>query len=264
MSGVVLSDAQMGMFKVLRPMNNFQEVYQGQAGTIPIAFPCDLDPNAGDDGYDANLLVGVAVPLGGRLLIQIPMTIDQYVVEPDYQYQFIWRTRNQAAVVEAIAAGRQPSAYHLPSEAFGRKEIQTGPATTERFFIPAASDVEVFEQAEPGGGAATLNVKQQRYVPQITVPWVKPLLPTGSGGVWQQGVYQFSSNVNCSGPTFAPLWTDAGGDELLILCYKIASDVAWDFAGVDQGFSNTYGNNDGGLPFNPNIGIIVSSGTMGG
>ena len=89
------------------------------------------------------------------------------------------------------------------------------------------------------------------------------LTATGADGVWQQGVYQFSSNVSCAGATFAPIWTDATGDELLILCYKLDTDEVWDFTTTDLSFSNTYGTNDGGLPLNPNIGIIVSSGSMG-
>lgn len=265
MSGTVLSDAQMGMFRVVRPLDNFEALYQGQAGSIPIAFPGTLDPLAGTEGYEPNLLAGIPVPLGGRLLIQIPMTIEMYTSMSIYTYQLIWRTRNQADVTRAIAAGRQPSAYHLPSEALGRKEIQA--AATNLFFIPGASDVEIFEQAEPGSGAALLNVRPQRYSPQI-VPdsWVQPIVAVGAEGIWQQGAYQFTSNVNVSGPTWVPIWTDASGDELLILCYKQTGDIGvpWDFAGVDLAFSNTYGTNDSGLPLNPNIGIIISSGTMGG
>lgn len=262
MAEVVLSDAQMGMFQVIRPMPNFESIYQGLAGTIPIAFPGVLAPEAGRPGFDPNLLAGIPVPLGSRLLVQIPMTIDQYVPVADYAYQFIWRTRNQTAVAEAILAGRQASPYHLPSEAPGRKEFAS--ATDDLFFIPAASDVEVFEQPEPGVGAATLNVKQQRYIPQITSAWVQPRTPSGAAGIWQQGAYQFSTAVDPSGPSWVPLWLDASGDEMMILVYKVNSGVNWDFSGVDLAFSNTYGTNDGGLPNNPNVGILVSSGTMGG
>ena len=257
-----MNDAQMSMFEVLRPMENFQTVYQGADGTRPIAFPGRLDPLAGQTGYDANLLAGVPVPLGGRLLIQIPMTIEEYSVEANYEYQLIWRTRNQTAFAKAVAAGRQVAAYHLPTDAAGRKEIGTGDDSANRIFIPGASDIIIFEQAE-GPPNAQQNMKPQRYVPQIEVPWVQPLTENGDEAVWQQGVYQFTSNVSCSGATYAPIWTDASGDELLILCYKLDTGSPWDFTGDDLAFSNTYGNNNGGLPINPNIGIIVSTGTMG-
>lgn len=262
MSEIVLSDAQMGMFEVLKPVENFEALYQGVAGTRPIAFPGGLDPDAGKEGFDDFLLAGLSVPLGSRLLVQIPMTIDLYTPVAGYAYQFIWRTRNQSTLASAIASGRQVAAYHLPAIEPGRKEIQGFPGGN-RIFIPGASDVEVFEESEPSSGAATLNVRQQRYVPQITSSWVQPLTPSGAAGVWQQGAYQFSSNVECAGPSWLPLWFDASGDEMMILAYKVNSGVAWDFTGVDKAFSNTYGTNASALPDNPNIGIIVSSGTMG-
>ena len=269
MSQPVMADAQMSMFKVLRPLPNFQSLYQGVDASVPIAFPGTLDPNAGKEGYDANLLQGIPVPLGARVLIQIPIAIATYDPVLHYSYQLMWRTRNQSDVAQAMLNGRQASAYHLRTEGLGRNEIQGDP-TAQRFFIPGASDVEIFEQGESAlvGGAAVLNVRPQRYVPLIDPPWVPPLSPNGSNatGVWQQGVYQFSSNENCSGPTYAPIWLDAGGDELLILCYKITEgEGTWDFTdpAEDQAFANTYGTNNGGLPLNPNIGIIVSTGVQG-
>lgn len=262
MAEVVLSDAQMGMFQVLRPPPNFESIYDGIAGSIPIAFPGTLAPEAGKPGFDPNLLAGIPVPLGSRLLVQIPMTIDMYTPVAAYAYQFVFRTRNQTAVAEAILAGRQASPYHLPSEAPGRKEFSLAPG--ELFFIPGNSDVEVFEQPEPPFGAALLNVKQQRYVPQITSAWVQPRTPGGDAAVWQQGTYQFSSATDPSGPSWLPLWIDSSGDEMMILAYKLNPGVNWDFGGVDRAFSNTFGTNNGTLPENPNVGILLSSGTMGG
>src|SRR5262245_47611386 len=110
-SNVVLSDAQMGMFQTLRPMPNFEAVYQGQSGTIPIAFPGVLAPEAGKEGFSETLLSGLPVPLGSRILLQIPVTIDQYLPVLNYEYQIIWRTRNQQAVADAIVAGRLASPY---------------------------------------------------------------------------------------------------------------------------------------------------------
>ena len=264
MAGNVVSDAQMSMYQILRPPNNFEATYQGQAGTRPISFPGTRDPQAGQDGFDPNLMAGIAMPLGGRVLIKIPMVIDLYTSQSIYAYQFTFRDRNQQTLADAILSGRPPGPYHLPSEELGRNEFQGNPAT-QRFFIPASSDVEIFEQDEPmGPGAGVLTVRQQFYIPEMANSWVQPLLPGGQPGVWQQGTYQFSSNVNCSGPTWFPLWLDVGGDELMILVYKTDTAAPWDFGGVDKGFSNTYGNNDAGLPNNPNIGIMVSTGTMGG
>ncbi len=262
MSENVQSDAQVSILQPIRPIPNFESKYQGQPGTVPIAFPGTLDPSAGKDGYSPNLLAGIPVPLGCRLLVKIPMVIDTYTSVPDYGYQFLWRIRNQTAFIEAITSGRQISGFHLPSVQLGRKETQS--ASTGLQFIPGSSDVEIFEQNEPGAFApAQLNVRQQIYVPKLADSWVAPITEAGDTGVWQQGAYQFTSNVNCSGPTWFPLWLDSAGDELMILVYKMNSGVDWDFAGVDKGFSNTYGTNDSGLPLNPNIGILLASGTMG-
>jgi len=262
MSDTVLSDAQMTLLQSIRPISNFESVYQDQAGTIPIAFPGTLDPDAGKPGFSPTLLAGVPVPLGARLFVQIPMIVDMYASQPNYGYQFLWRIRNQQAYVSAITNGRQVGGFHLPSTQPGRKEIQS--SSDNLYFIPGSSDVEIFEGDQPlAFEAATQNVRQQIYVPQLADSWVQPLTERGQAAVWQQGAYQFTSNVNCAGPTWFPLWLDAGGDELTILVYKIDTDEDWDFTSTDKGFSNTYGNNDGGLPLNPNIGILLSTGTMG-
>lgn len=263
MSEVVLSDAQMGMFSVLRPMPGFEDVYQGQAGTIPIAFPGTLDPDAGKPGISPNLLQGVPVPFGARICVYIPMTIDQYTSQSIYGYQFLWRVRSRSSFEAAMQAGRTAAPYHLSTEEPGRKEVQAL-SPTPYLFIPASSDVEIFEQSEPGTNVpAQLNIRQQLYVPRLADSWVQPLTPTGADAEWQQGAYQFTTNVNCSGPTWFPIWLDCGGDEMIILCYKLDTGDPWDFASTDKGFSNTYGTNDGGLPLNPNIGILYATGTQG-
>jgi len=264
MSETVLSDAQMSMVLPLKPFQGFEDVYQGAEGTVPIAFPGTLDPEAGKEGFAAGLLAGIPVPLGGRLLIMIPMPIHA-LGDPsaNYAYQFVFRIRNQRDVNRKIEAGLQPSAYHLPSEQLGRR-LTESMGGTKLFFIPGASDVEAFEQTEPASGAASVNVVQQRYVPKITAPWVQPLTPDGSSGVWQQGVYDRSDATNPSGPTFAPIFLDALGDELLILCYKV-DGATWDFnsEGADASFSDTFGNGSGALEYNPNIGILISTGVQG-
>jgi hypothetical protein len=259
-----MSDAQLTNVTSVRPIKNFEAVYQGQDGTIPIAFPGVLDPLAGSEGYAADLLAGISTPLGSRVLIEIPMVIDQYLSVPTYAYQLIWRLRNQNSFVQTVTQGRQGAGYHIPSEQLGRNEIQTHP-TSQLFFIPGASDVEIFVGADPGGTSpGTLSVRQQRYIPKLGDSWVQPLTEAGDNGIWQQGAYQFTSNVNCSGPTWFPISTVAQGDELMILVYKTNSAQDWDFTGPDKGFSNTYGNNDGGLPLNPHIGILVATGSLGG
>ena len=263
-----MSNPQMTCFQPVRPFNGFESIYQGRPGNTPIAFPGTLDPMAGRSKYASNLLTGIPVPLGARLCAQIPMVVDLYTCEPIYTYQFMWRLRNQQQFNEGMLSGKSaPSAgYHLNGEVPGRREFGIDPST-DLYFMPGASDVEIFEQDAPtGDGAALLAVRQQNYLLQMESPWAQPLAPNASPAIWQQGVYQYSSNSNNGGPTFFPLWMDVNGDELLILAYKVNPEVPWDFSegGADHGFSNTYGTNGSGLPNNPNIGILISTGTMGG
>lgn len=261
MSQNVQSDAQIGMFKVIRPFEGFESVYQGKPGTTPIAFPGTLDVGAGKDGINANLLSGIPTPLGSRVLLQIPMTgyDDEggVVLQANYEYQLMWRTRNQGAFKQAALAGRQTAAYHIPSQEPGRESA---------VFIPAAGDVEIFEQSEPSlGSSAILKVYQQRYRPQVTSAWVQPLLKTGVVASWQQGVYPAQASEQAAGPSWLPIWLDACGDELLILAYKINTEQSWDFSTntADFSFTSTYGTGNGSFQNKPNIGILVATGTMG-
>lgn len=260
MSEVVQVDAQMSISRVLKPFRTFEAVYQGQSGNIPVAFPGDLDPNAGEEGYDAGLLAGFRVPLGSRVLVMIPQVIEDDTPIVTYSYQFVWRMRNQADVTSDLQAGRKSAGFHIGSDFRGRAD-----GSDMRFFIPGSSDVEVFEQGEPGSGAADLNVKQQRYIPQIDPSWVRPLTPFGSEGSWQQGVYTGGAQDETSGPTYVPLWLDAAGDELMILAYKPGGEGnEWDFSagGQDAGFGATYGTGGGTLPWNTAVGILIFTGSM--
>ncbi len=256
---------QLSMMSVIRPPDGFESVYQGLASSVPIAFPGTLDPLAGEPGYSPDLLAGIRVSLGARVFVQIPMIVDEYLSVPGYTYKFMWRTRNQSGFNQAQLNGKPASEFHLRGDELGRRNFEPGGQSQDLFFLPGASDIELFEQAEPvGDGAASLTMRQQIYLPVMGASWSAPRTPAGNNGIWQQGVYQYTSNVNCSGPTFFPLWLDACGDEMLILVSKPADGGPWDFGGSDRGFSNTYGNNNGALPNTPNVGILISTGSMGG
>ena len=261
-----MNNARISTCRVVRPFDGFEGVYQGLAGTVPIAFPGTPDPLAGRPGYASNLLAGITMPLGARALVQIPMTVDLYTPEPEYTYQFLWRMRGDQLFkdqMEARVAAEAPAGYHLRGEQPGRRELQS--SRSELVFMPGSSDIEIFEEdpAPVGSALSTVVVRQQRYRPTMGASWVQPRLPNGESAIWQQGTYQYSSDDNNSGPTWFPIWTDVNGDDLLILVYKNAGESNWDFAGDDAAFSNTSGTNNGGLPKNPNVGILISTGTMG-
>lgn len=287
MSLVVLPDAQWTMCRVLKPFPNFERVYQGKAGTLPIAFPgiLDLYAERATQGYDPNLIAGLTVPLGSRVTIWIPQTITDGadtesapVVNALYQYQIIWRMRTvrDFRVGQAqgqVSAVQTYSSYHLPTNALGQPQAQTvglSPAN-QRYFLPGATRTVAFEQAEPtGGGPGVIHLRGEQLQPLADPIWTRPLTPSGANAVWEQGAYTNSSAANTGGPAYFTFTTDAEGDELCILASKIDTDPVWDFTTSTNGglattgdiaFSNTYGNNNGKNQALPTSAILVTTGT---
>lgn len=277
-SHVVLFDGQWTMVRSIRPFANFERVYQGALGTLPISFPGDLDQYAarGAVGYDPNLLGAVTVPLGSRVTIWIPQTIafdaEDPVVNPLYQYQVIWRMRSLKDFILGQGEGQggqqiqSYSSYHLATSGFGQPEAVTSPAipSNQRYYLPGALRTVAFEQTEPTDGTPSVIHLRGEYLQTVNNPiWVPPLTPQGNSAVWQQGAYVGSSNTAQGGPAYMTFTMDAEGDELAILASKIDTDPTWDFTTSSPGdlaFSNTYGNNNGASPQNK-TGILVTTGT---
>lgn len=278
MGQVVHVDQQWTMARELRPFDNFERVYQGQDGTIPIAFPGGLDSFAksGAIGYDPDLLAGVTVPLGGRVTIWIPQTIAGFTVNALYQYQIQWRLRNVQDFRVGQAQGQGTpvqsyTGYHLNTSGFGQPEVAGAAPNTphSRYFLPGATRTRAFPQSDPTLGASGVTILTGDMLrPTIDPIWVQPLTPAGNPGVWQQGVYVGSSHPNNGGPSFLTYTCDAAGDEMAILAYKIppgeGPPLAWDFTVADPGdlaFSNTYGNGNGQTQRTPYTSILVTTGT---
>jgi len=273
MSQVVLMDGQWTMCRFLRPFPNFERVYQGQDGTIPIAFPGELDLFAarGVAGYDPNLLAGITVPYGSRVTIWIPQTIAGTTVNALYQYQIKWRLRNvrdfRAGQAEAqITPVQNYSSYHLTTSGLGQPESNPPSPTNGRYFLPGATRTIAFEQAEPAAGASgVIHLTGESLQPTLDPIWVQPLTPKGQNAVWQQGVYVGSSHANTGGPSYLTFTCDAEGDEMTILASKIdPGESSWDFTTADPGdlsFSNTYGNGNGQNLPSPFTSILVMTGT---
>jgi len=263
----VLVDAQFGIGQVLKPFPGFENVYQAKAGTIPIAFPGVVDELArqGVTGYDPNLIAGIPVGLGSRVVLWIPQTIAGYTTTMNYQYRVLWRMRNVQSYRDRLARGIQEgNNYHLVGNVQGEPQTQTPnqDPSQKRYLIPGAQRVLAFEPSEPVSGTAVTNLRPEAVRPFINQSWVRPLTPAGQPGVWQQGTYLFSSEQNPGGPSWSPFWFDAEGDELAILCEKVDPTNPWDFtdAAADKSFSNTFGTNAGTQPINPNVGIYVFTG----
>ena len=276
MSQVVLMDGQWTMCRFLRPFPNFERVYQGKEGTIPIAFPGTLDLFAarGTVGYDPNLIAGMTVPYGSRVTIWIPQTIAGYDVNALYQYQILWRMRNVQDFRAGQAQGQVTpeqnySGYHLTTSGLGQPEANPPSPTNNRYFLPGSTRTIAFEQAEPAlGQPGVVHLTGEMLQPTLNPIWVQPLTPKGNLAIWQQGTYVGSSHANTGGPSWLTFTCDAEGDEMSLLAYKIPGGEgpppAWDFTVADPGdlaFSNTYGNGNGQNQPSPFTSILVTTGT---
>lgn len=266
------------MCRFLRPFPNFERVYQGKDGTLPIAFPGTLDLFAARSvqGYDPNLIAGITVPMGSRITIWIPQTIAGYIVNALYRYQIVWRLRNvrdyRAGQADGqVSATQNYSSYHLTTSGLGQPEVNASPpsALNQRYFLPGSTRTVAFEQAEPPlGQAGVIHLTGELLQPTLNPIWTQPLTPSGSLATWQQGTYVGSSQANTGGPSWLTFTCDADGDEMCLLAYKIppeeGSTPAWDFTTSDPGdlaFSNTFGNGNGQNAPNPFTSILVMTGT---
>lgn len=261
-SGAVMADAQFGAARVVKPFPGFESRYQGLPGTTPIALPGVLDSLAGKPGYDPNLMAGVPVPMGSKLMLWFPSVIGggsagpgQSITWP-YRYEIRWRLRNLSDFQSNRAA------YHFPKQSLGENS---------QFVIPAAKNVILFE-----GGRNADNL-QSNFVSNRTVASVEsyefttfsgppPVMPNGQLGALEQGL----GGTGSGGPTdnqnaaYNVIDIDARGDEMIIFVTKPPDQGPWDFTqgpGLinDQLFSRFYGGGTGKIL--PDLGIYAFSGS---
>lgn len=278
-SGATMVDAQLTAVKVLKPFDGFERVYQGQPALTPIAFPGALDPRAKSHqaGFDPDLMAGIPVPEGARVVLWFPVCFSPVppgnVLAPFqlYSYRLIWRYQNLAGYRNPAARHRRPP-WHFPRQSPGASDSSSGTALP-RAPLPASWHVIAYEQTEPVTGAGSLVVRVEDITPRMDsiAQFIQPLLPNGRPGVIQQGVMDPASLGADSGaplmPTFLPFWTDAEGDELIVLATRFGgtTDPAdlWDFTdpALDLAFSNIYGDGDGRHARFRDIGIYLQTGT---
>lgn len=236
-SGFVAADAQFTNVRTLRPFEDFQSVYQGVAGTVPISMPGTLDALAGTPGYSPSLLAGLPVPFGSRLALWIPAPCPT----GPYRITIVWRFRTLRDFVNpANARGRAP--YHIPIQRPGVPDSTVVPPAP-RVLIPAAVAVVAYEQPEPTPclGGASLVVHREELIARITAGSGVPLLPNGTFATIQQGVLDPATSPIAPFPIFGPFWRDVEGDEMLINIEKNDA-TPWDFSpgGADEVFSQIY------------------------
>ncbi len=270
-SGATMVDAQFTNVRVLKPFPGFEKVYQGQPSAIPIAFPGERDPRGaqGAAGFDPNLMLGIPVPEGSRVILWLPMA---FVPDPEsldpfrfYSYRLIWRFNNLGDW-RAPPARTQRAPYHFPRQSPGAPDTSL-PTPLPRVTLPASWHVIGYEKTEPATGAGELDIRIEKITPMLDslTEFAQPLLADGARGVIQQGVLDPATSGGATMPVYVPFWTDAEGDELIILANRedIETPATWDFKDpdADLAFSNVYGTGDGRHQVFRDVGIYLQTGT---
>lgn len=277
-SAAAMVDAQFTNARILKPFPNFERVYQGKAQQKGIAFPGTRDPRAtaGEQNIDPNLMAGIPTPEGSRVFLWFPMCVSP--VPPGdaanpfgfYSYTLVWRFRDTGSTSSAARAARTRSVMgHMPQQTLGAPDTTSG--TAQRQIIPASWHVIAYEDAAPASGTGNLVIRREKITPRLDTvsDLAQPLLPDGTDGVIQQGVLDPASlgvdSQIALMPMFMPFWTDAEGDELIIIANRetVEAEGTWDFTdpGEDLAFSNVYGTGNGTHAIYPQLGIYVQTGT---
>lgn len=260
-NSAVLADAQFSAAKIIKPFRDFEQVYQGQRVDTPIAIPGNLDPLAGKPGFDSNLLAGVPVPLGSKLILWMPTIYIQLgasqLEDIQYQYRIVWRLRN----LQDFALTR--AAYHFPRQS---------PGVSSQYVVPSAGHSILWEQTPVVGPSGTPRFQtktefhSQSVMESISFPSTvvkPPLVPSGAQGSFQQGIGTgglLGSNQTVS---YNAVQFDVVGDEFMVLVTRkprINSDETWDFGDTDSGFSAFFGTANGMRQPIKDLGIYVMTG----
>lgn len=290
----VSADAQFGTARVLRPLTNFEQYLQGQlsvssiaGGSVPVPFFSNLktrdpdyqglDPQAGQDGFDPELLDYLPCPMGALMKVWIPFFTDpeDLLLTQTYRYSFNWRVSDIRRYTRAL--GGQ---YHLPTEAPGAPDT-TGGTPQPRFVTPAATRTIIVNTPEGVGvSPQNNNVRREFLVVRGGEPSGRPLVRRPGGGpvtlgAHQQGIIDPSFSPGFAKlPVFMEFEVVTGGDRLLLTVDRFGEQGestggpdTWNFeeGGRDLGFSVFYGT--GALsptyqhPVFPDVGVYLFFGS---
>ena len=288
----VSADAQFGTARVLRPLTNFEQYYQGApavttlaGGSLPIPFFSNLktqdpqyqglDAQAGREGFDPELLDFLPCPMGALMKVWVPFFTapDDVANFQTYRYMFNWRVSDIRRYTRQL--GGQ---YHLPTQSPGAPDT-TGPTPQPRFVTPVATRSIIVNTAEsPSVSPQSNNVRREYLVMRGGEPPAQPLVRLPGGGPTSLGVYQQGVVDPASSPGLAqlPLFLEfelvTGGDRLLLTVDRFgvngvaAGPSPWAFADGedDVGFSVAYGTGDLSSfkhPVFPDIGVYLFFGS---
>lgn len=270
------------MFETARwykPFPGFEAKYQGVPVINPVAIPGTFDFQAGKPGYSPNLLAGIPVTLGSKLLLWLPRFINDYgVIIPDYTYTLCFRLRT---IDDKNADPAKMLSYHLDQRLPGLPNDPAQPETTKRFVIPASQYTISTQQLDSVAPSGKLTIQGANVVVKSTSVngdyWTSPLTENypggpfdatgkvGFGGVWSQGQFEDEQGFLSvqsgykNGPSYANVeFMSCPGDELMINVSRTGDP--WDFASDDAAFSKIFGTDNGARQPLPNSGVAVMCG----
>lgn len=266
-SSAVLADPQWSVAKILRPWVGFEATYDPADSRVPIMFTQGsqaLDPRAGQAGYDPQLVRGLPVPMGARIMLWIPRIIPANVTQDGvqvlYEWQIIHRLRNVADY------RRNKRAYHYPKQGAGVPD-----AGSPRVVVPAAYETVRYNQPELSSTSQTVSqhvLRENISLLQGPILFQLPINPGGATGSIQQGILP-AGGVLTLAPAYLTYETMAKGDEVLIGCSRqtgndLGAVPTWEFGlgAADGTFSVFFGAGAVGGPF-PDVGVYVFTGLSG-
>lgn len=290
----VAADAQFGLAHILKPEDNFENLFQGQRATTnpdvvpiqasrPIPFfewkdgqpPNPRDRLATEDGFNENLLNFIRVPWGAMIKLKIPGLVTVQPGNPPvilpvpYRYMVLFRDRSLAQYRQT-----QTGPYHNRAERLGAPDTSGVIGTPgPRFTVPCSTRTLLFNRPQttnPALGATSDLRKEFINVFPGGGPNL-PLIGASSGfpagiGVYQQGVVDPAFDLFSGyGAIYEEFVFESSGDEMLIVADRECdipepgadcTDALWNFqqGQLDQGFSNLYGRNSLGDHPHPNFG----------
>jgi len=282
-SQFVTADPQFGIVRILRPYKGFEQLYQGRPASDQIMMTEVVQPPGGDpldpfaaqkkDGYDPQLVRGLSVPLGCRVILWLPKILP--LTEPEIRYKWTigWRLRNLFDYRNA----RIP--YHYPKQGEGARDTTHGGPGLPRVVIPAAHQTVIYnEEPQPTGVrepvAANMRIEDVTTggdYPTVGTDYLGlPINPDGSQGAIQQGVLDPGNFFGGFGRAQSPFWqtheVQAFGVELCIGLWRDDPDASgpgaapnWDFAGADVTVRNFLGAGDEGVT--PDVGVYAICGS---
>lgn len=265
---MVTADAQFGIARILRPWNGALSLtgpYQGQPVstqimltevlTPPGGAPLDPFAETGSAGYASNLIKGLDVPIGSRVILWLPAIQSGGLLAFRYSWSITWRLRN----VYDYRNARMP--FHFPKQGEGVPDTSTVPAEP-RVVVPCAVQSVIYaESPEPVGlfTRTTAKIRAEDVstgFSQLGLPFIPS--PVGGTGIFQQGLADPNVNPAAPYPLYMVHEVQAVGDEMLISLFRTDAgglSPTWDFATDDQ-FVGQYLGSDF-----PDIGVYAMVGT---